>query len=49
MNTAGAVCTLYLSWGPDVQEKRKTVDNRFGALSLRIGVICDNEKWDRPR
>ncbi len=38
---------LYLAWGPDAQKRLKIVDNRSGALSLRIGVTCDNKGWDR--
>ncbi|MEO9630176.1 MAG: hypothetical protein ABJG14_07040 [Sulfitobacter sp.] len=52
VNTAGVARMLYLSWNPDVQECLKIVDNRFGALSLRIGVTCDNKKngidYDEP-
>ena len=49
LNRRGVAYTLYLSWGPDMQEWLEVVDNRVGALSLRIGVTCDNKEWDRPQ
>ena len=48
VNTAGAARMPYLSTNPDVREWLNIVDNRFGGLALRIGVTCDNEKWDQP-